>query len=122
MQGMHACAARCNSVPLRLITTSAPRAAVDRARPARRAAQLFACATETISLNLDTRTAGAIPPSECPRLALVSVHPDRPKAGTLRYVTATCGDFPTLNPAYVGRRSRYAYVACMVTGFGSAVK
>ncbi|WIA42707.1 hypothetical protein OEZ86_008657 [Tetradesmus obliquus] len=37
-------------------------------------------------------------------------------------MTETSGDFPTINPRFVGRKQRYAYVATMVTGFGAAVK
>lgn len=94
--------------------------------------QLFVCHSKSISLNLDTRTSGDIPAAEQPRLAVVILDPNSTstsissdgssRQGSLRLMTQTCGDFPTINPAFVGRKNRWAYVATMVTGFGAAVK
>jgi hypothetical protein len=82
--------------------------------------QLFVCHSESISLNLDTRTEGAIPSAEQPRLAVITLDPNSSssssgssdavadgsssgskRAGSLRLMTETSGDFPTINPRCV---------------------
>jgi hypothetical protein len=79
--------------------------------------QLFVCHSESISLNLDTRTEGAIPSAEQPRLAVITLDPSSSssssgsgaasggdaassssRTGVLRLMTETAGDFPTINP------------------------
>jgi carotenoid cleavage dioxygenase-like enzyme len=89
-------------------------------------AQLYACHSKSISLNLDTRTAGDIPEDERPQPAVITVNPnsstDDARQGTLRILSTVVGDFPAINQAYVGRKNRWGYVATMVTGFGAAVK
>jgi hypothetical protein len=81
--------------------------------------QLFVCHSESISLNLDTRTEGAIPSAEQPRLAVITLDLNSSsssssssndaasdgdaagsssRVGVLRLMTETAGDFPTINP------------------------
>eukprot|EP00775_Hariotina_reticulata_P002346 gene2346-2652_t len=88
--------------------------------------KLYACHSKSISLNLDTRTTGDIPEDERPQPAVVTVNPNNgtnnARQGSLRIISSVVGDFPTINPAYTGRKNRWSYVATMVTGFGAAVK
>jgi carotenoid cleavage dioxygenase len=65
--------------------------------------KLLGCAHDSISLNLDTRSDVGIPEAERPRMAVVALDLASGEA-SLRYLTATVGDFPTLNPALVGRK------------------
>lgn len=78
--------------------------------------KLFVCYHDTISLDLDTRTSasGGIPPGEQPRLAVVTLDPSS-GSSSLRVLSEAVGDFPTIHPRRTGRRSRYAYLASMVT-------
>lgn len=75
------------------------------------APQIFVCHQQQISLNLDTRSSGAIPPEEHPRLAVITLDPSveasaagGERVGSLRMLTAVPGDFPTINTSYVGRK------------------
>ncbi|KAI8470686.1 MAG: carotenoid cleavage dioxygenase [Monoraphidium minutum] len=78
--------------------------------------KLFVCYHDSISLDLDTRTTatGGIPKGEQPRLAVVTLDPAS-GAADLRVLSEAVGDFPTIDPRRAGLKTRYAYLASMVT-------
>ena len=67
--------------------------------------QLFGCYHDKITLDLDDRCTEGIPEDERPRLARITLNPATGEA-SLQVLTATVGDFPTINPNYQGVKSR----------------
>lgn len=61
--------------------------------------QLFVAHHWSISLNLDSRSSGKVPEDEQPHMAVVMLDCNSPdREGTIKIMTKTVGDFPTINP------------------------